>query len=124
MAKRPNPYRGILQPKQVGGGDEVSVVVIFDVQEDKVRNKVADVCLNYGLERIQYSAFFGKISRNHRQELALRIQGEIGKAVARVRIIPVLQEALDEMWDLDQYRKPPGSESGLPVLRRVGSYDD
>lgn len=124
MAKRANPYRGILQPRQVGaGGPEVSVVVIFDVQEDKVRNRVSDVCLNYGLERIQYSAFFGKINRNHRQELALRIQAAVGTEVARVRIIPVLEEALREMWDLDQYRKPPASENGLPVLRRVASDD-
>ena len=122
---RKNRYAGILQPRQVGvGAPEVSVVVLYDVEDDRIRTRVADVCLNYGLQRIQYSAFLGKINRNRRQELSLRLLEEVGGENARLRIIPVTEDALREMWVHDQYvRKAPGSETAkaLPRIRIVGS---
>jgi hypothetical protein len=79
---RKNRYRGVLRPLQVGrGSPEVSLVLIYDVEEDRIRTRVADICLDYGLERIQFSAFFGRLNRNRRQELALRVQAEIGNRV-------------------------------------------
>ena len=119
---RKNRYAGILQPRQVGAGaPEVSVVVLYDVEDDRIRARVSDICLNYGLERIQYSAFLGKINRNRRQELSLRLQEEVGAEKARLRIIPVTEDALKEMWVHDQYsRKGAASEAGgLPRIRIV-----
>lgn len=104
MARRTS-YAGILQPRQVGAGKpEVSVLVLYDVEDDRIRLRLADLCLNYGLERIQFSAFLGKINRNRRQELSLRIQDLIGTESARVRVIPITEDAFKEMWILDQYR--------------------
>lgn len=103
--RRHNKFAGILQPRQVGdGAPEVSVIVLYDVEEDRIRTKLADLCLDYGLARIQFSAFLGKINRNRRQELCLRIQALIGSKSARVRIVPVMEDALREMWVMDQYR--------------------
>jgi CRISPR-associated protein Cas2 len=119
---RKNRYAGILQPRQVGSGaPEVSVVVLYDVENDRIRARVSDICLNYGLERIQYSAFLGKINRNRRQELSLRLQEEVGAEQARLRIIPVTEDALKEMWVLDQYsRKGAASElSSVPRIKIV-----
>jgi hypothetical protein len=47
------------------------VVLIYDIENDRLRTRIADACMDYGLERIQFSAFFGKLNRNRRQELAL-----------------------------------------------------
>ena len=113
------------------GSPEVSVLVLYDVENDRIRGRVADICLNYGLERIQYSAFLGKINRNHRQELAMRIQDEIGGEVARVRVIPITEDSVREMWTLNQYDRVvdieavgPGrlaAAAALPKMRIVGS---
>ncbi len=103
---RKNRYTGVLKPLPVGrGSPEVSLVVIYDIEDDRLRSRASNICLDYGLERIQFSAFFGKLNRNRRQELALRLQREIGNESARVRIIPVCQDDLDDMWVLDQYRR-------------------
>jgi len=104
MARR-SSYAGILQPRLVGAGQpEVSVLVLYDVENDRIRDKLASLCMDYGLDRIQFSAFLGKINRNRRQELSLRIQDLIGNQSARVRVIPILEDAMKEMWTLDQYR--------------------
>jgi CRISPR-associated protein Cas2 len=86
------------------GSPEVSLVLIYDIENDRVRSRAADVCLNYGLERIQFSAFFGKLNRNRRQELSLQLQREMGKHSGRIRIIPVCEQDLKDMWVFDQYR--------------------
>ncbi len=114
---RTNRYAGILQPRQVGAGaTEVSVVVLYDVENDRIRARVADVCLNYGLERIQYSAFLGKINRNRRQELSLRLLEEVGPELARLRIIPITEDALREMWVHDQYT-PSKTHSAIRIVK-------
>jgi CRISPR-associated protein Cas2 len=128
---RKNRYRGVLRPLQVGrGSPEVSLVLIYDIEEDRVRTRVADICLDYGLERIQFSAFFGRLNRNRRQELSLRVQAEIGNRSARVRVIPVCEDDLKDMWVFEQYRRDadelkaaasePVRKPELPRLRVLG----
>lgn len=126
---RKNRYTGVLKPLPVGAGSpEISLVLIYDIENDRVRSRAADVCLNYGLERIQFSAFFGKLNRNRRQELSLRLQRELGDESGRIRIIPVCESDLKDMWVLDQYRvnadelKERAGE-GKPRLRIVTRED-
>ena len=100
-----NRYRGVLKPVPLGkGSPEIALALIYDVEDDRLRTRVSEICLNYGLERIQFSAFFGRLNRNRRQELALRLQSEVGPESARIRIIPVCEDDLREMWLFDQYR--------------------
>ncbi len=56
----------------------MSLILIYDIEDDRLRTRASEICLDYGLERIQFSAFFGKLNRNRRQELALRLQREMG----------------------------------------------
>ena len=64
-------------------------LLIYDIAHDGVRTKVADACLDYGLERIQYSAFFGELSHIHQRELLLKIKRRIGKHSANVQLFPL-----------------------------------
>ena len=118
--KKRNSYAGILQPRQVGAGSpEVSVVVLYDVENDRIRTRVSEVCLDFGLARIQYSAFLGKINRNRRQELSLRLLEEVGGENARLRIIPVTEDSLREMWVHDQYERKPAAKATAGAAARI-----
>lgn len=64
-------------------------LLIYDIANDNVRTKVADACLDYGLKRIQYSAFVGTLSKVHQQELILKITRRIGKHSASVQLFPL-----------------------------------
>ena len=123
---RKNRYTSVLRPLRVGkGSPEVSTVLIYDIENDRIRTRAADICLDYGLERIQFSAFFGKLNRNRRQELALRLQSEIGNESARVRMIPVCESDLKDMWVFDQYRRDAdkANEAARTRLRVLSSED-
>ena len=64
-------------------------LLIYDISHDGTRTKVADVCLDYGLQRIQYSAFLGELSHIHQRELLLKIERRIGKHGANVHLFPL-----------------------------------
>jgi CRISPR-associated protein Cas2 len=70
-------------------GTRIPVLVIYDIPHDGTRTKVADCCLDYGLDRIQYSAFTGELTRTHQEELLLRIKRRVGKQAAKVHIVVV-----------------------------------
>lgn len=64
-------------------------LVIYDIPDDRIRGKIADRCLDYGLERIQYSAFLGNLSPTHRTELYRVLERTLGKARGEIRIMPL-----------------------------------
>lgn len=64
---------------------EDALFVIYDVEEDKIRRKMFDACWDYGLVSVQFSAFFGRLGRNRREELFARLgrllAGERGNVI-------------------------------------------
>ena len=129
VMRRKNRYTGVLKPLPLGkGSPEVSLVLIYDIENDRLRARASDICQDYGLERIQFSAFFGKLNRNRRQELALRLQRELGDESARIRIIPVCEQDLKDMWVLEQYRRDADelkakADGERPRLRVLSAED-
>ena len=63
--------------------------VIYDIVENRVRKKVSDACLDYGLRRIQYSAFLGDMNATRRSALEKRLAQELGKKQGKIEIIPI-----------------------------------
>jgi CRISPR-associated protein Cas2 len=64
-------------------------LVVYDISDDAKRSKVADVCLDYGLDRIQYSAFLGKLSANHQEELMLKVKRVLGRKTGNIQLFPL-----------------------------------
>lgn len=125
-----NRYSGVLQPRPVGAGSpEIAVILMYDIEEDKLRTRAAGICLDYGLQRIQFSAFFGKLNRNKRQELGLRLQSAMGGESCRIRLVPVCEQDLREMWVLEQYRQDADElaekvgKKPLPRLKILGAEE-
>jgi len=64
-------------------------IVVYDIPSDSLRTKVADVCLDYGLERIQFSAFLGPLAPSHQEELLMKVKKKAGKKEANVQVFPI-----------------------------------
>ncbi len=69
----------------------MNCLLIYDIPDDKARTKIANFCLDYGLDRVQYSAFTGNLSANHQEELMLKIERRLGKAAGRIDLYPICQ---------------------------------
>jgi CRISPR-associated protein Cas2 len=68
------------------------VLLIYDIVHDGTRAKIANLCLDYGLDRVQYSAFQGELRRTHQEELMLKIKKKLGKREGDVRLIPICEK--------------------------------
>ena len=77
------------------------VILVYDIVEDRERAKVADACLDYGLDRVQYSVFTGKLSRNHQETLMLYIEEILLETAANVKLIPICEADWRKMLEVD-----------------------
>ena len=64
-------------------------LLIYDIPDDRTRTRVSDACLDYGLERVQWSAFLGELNQTLQRELLLKIRNILGKKAAKVLLLPI-----------------------------------
>lgn len=67
-------------------------LLVYDISDDNTRTKISDTCLDYGLDRIQWSAFYGNISRNHQEELFLKVKTLLGKKRGNIQLFSICQK--------------------------------
>lgn len=84
--------------------DELTTLVLYDIEDDRVRNRVAEVCKDYGLSRIQFSAFSGTLNRLKRRELELRLRSELGKKPGRMLIQPLCEKDAREAISIENMK--------------------
>lgn len=94
----------------LGGGSLPHVFVFYDIPDDRVRLKVADVLKDYGLIRLQKSVFEGDLTYNRAHELSMVLDRVIGNAEGDVRIVFVPSSFLDKIIVVRElYRVPEES---------------
>lgn len=66
-------------------------LLVYDIPDDKIRSRVADICLDYGLDRIQYSSFLGDLERTHQEELMIKLAKRLGKQPGNIQLFPICE---------------------------------
>lgn len=69
-----------------------NLILIYDIPDDAKRTKIADTCLDYGLDRIQYSAFCGWLPNSLQNELLQKIRRILGKKPGNIQLIPICRD--------------------------------
>ncbi|HHL39241.1 MAG TPA: CRISPR-associated endonuclease Cas2 [Deltaproteobacteria bacterium] len=69
--------------------EEFNHFVFYDIEKDGVRLRVSETCKDYGLERIQFSGFMGRLTRNMREELFLKLTDAVKEGAGKILILPV-----------------------------------
>jgi CRISPR-associated protein Cas2 len=77
-------------------------LLIYDIPNDRARQKVADACLDYGLQRVQYSAFVGDLSRSHQRALFGEIKKRVRGKAANVQLFPLNEQSWNGRRTLEQ----------------------
>ena len=84
----------IQDPKKPGK----PVLVLYDISDDRTRTKISEACKDYGLDRIQFSAFSGRLTRTARDELEMRLGKTLGKHSGMITLIQLEAAQLDQAW--------------------------
>ena len=80
----------------------VLVWILYDISEDNCRSKVAKICKQYGLLRVQKSAFLGRLEKSRFDELSERCQELIDDETDSVYLFPFCQEDFRQVKVLGQ----------------------
>lgn len=94
---------------------EVLTYVVYDIEDDRIRARIANTCKDYGLRRVQYSAFSGPLNANKRGELFLRLRGELGDEAGKILLLPICEKdvrASKEVVNLPSEEQGHGVVSG------------
>lgn len=75
-------------------------LVVYDIPDDRIRARVADSCLDYGLDRIQYSAFWGDLSRNQQEELMRKLSRLLGKREGKIQLFVICEKDWQERLEV------------------------
>jgi len=71
----------------------MNCILIYDLpssrEGNRIRAKLADICMDYGMNRIQYSAFYGDLLRTHQEELFARARKKLGQKPGKVYLYPI-----------------------------------
>ncbi len=71
---------------------ELRTLVMYDIEDDRIRYRVSEACLDFGLERIQFSVFRGKLNRNKREELLMKLTDILGGEPGKILIQPMCED--------------------------------
>jgi CRISPR-associated protein Cas2 len=77
--------------------EELRTLVIYDIENDRIRLKISETCLDYGLVRIQFSAFLGTLNRNNREELFLRLTSILDDNAGKIMLQPICHKDMKDV---------------------------
>lgn len=87
-------------------------LLVYDIVDDRIRGKVANICADYGLDRIQYSAFYGRLRRTHQEELMQRVGRLLKKQPGKVQLIPIGQSEWERRIEIENKGEAHGTDGG------------
>ena len=67
----------------------MNTLVIYDITDDELRNKISQTCKDYGLVRIQKSAFLGNINSQRRKSLTKSLERRLGSNLGNIQIFVI-----------------------------------
>lgn len=79
----------------------MQVLVIYDVENDRIRSKVANALKDYGLYRTQFSAFRGELSGNRMEELFFRLKKILGVDKGNIQMYPLCEKDLKQAREIE-----------------------
>jgi len=72
----------------------MKVLVVYDISNDNLRNKVAEILKDFGLMRIQKSAFIGYLTSEERKDLEKILSKKKLEENDRIDIFPICDRDL------------------------------
>lgn len=84
----------------------MNCIVIYDITSTRIRSQIADLCMDYGLNRIQYSAFAGDLLRTHQEELIKRAAAKLGKHAGRIYLYCIGEREWHQRLEYTNEGKP------------------
>jgi len=87
-------------------GQELLTFIVYDITDDKIRLKIAEVCKDYGLDHIQYSVFSGPLDSTRRSEMFARLDHTLANNEGKVLMLPVCEKDVEARREIVRVINP------------------
>jgi CRISPR-associated protein Cas2 len=77
-------------------------LVIYDIENDRARNRISEACKDYGLRRVQKSAFRGDLNTNRREMLYQRLQQTLGPRAGSIHLYVLCDRDAKDILTIEQ----------------------
>jgi CRISPR-associated protein Cas2 len=67
----------------------MKTLVVYDISDDGIRLRISEKCKDFGLSRIQKSAFLGYLDSSKRKELASSLSRILGEEEGNIQIFVI-----------------------------------
>ncbi len=98
---------------------ETITFVFFDISSDRIRDKVGEVCKDFGLVRFQYSGFIGRLNKNMRESLYIKLLDIIDENEAKVVIQTVCEKCFENALIIGEFK----TDNEIPEIEVKGVWD-
>lgn len=71
--------------------------IMYDISNDKARRKVAKLCLQLGLQRVQRSVFLGKVKKKYLREFRQEVKKLVDPKTDRLYVLRTSDQSLQRM---------------------------
>ena len=71
--------------------------VVYDISENKIRNRIVKLCKGYGLYRVQKSVFLGDLNKNQLDSLALESEHIIDIDTDSTYVFPMCEDCFKKI---------------------------
>ena len=71
--------------------------VVYDITENKIRNRIVKLCKGYGLYRVQKSVFLGDLNKNQLDSLALESEHIIDTTTDSTYVFPMCEDCFGKI---------------------------
>jgi CRISPR-associated protein Cas2 len=91
----------------------MQTLVIYDISSNQLREKLAGRLFDYGLQRVQLSAFCGELNCHDREVLLKELPNFIGCERDRIYVVPLCDRCV-RLW-----RVVPEKHAGIIKKREI-----
>ena len=78
-------------------GQTMLTWVIYDITENKIRNRIVKLCKDYGLYRVQKSVFIGDLNKNLIDSIILESKEIIDESTDSTYIFPMCNDCFKKI---------------------------
>lgn len=78
------------------------VWVLYDIENDRARTKIAKACQQAGLYRVQFSCFLGTLTAHEKDSLQLQLEELMDEKTDKVYLFPMNKTELQQTALLGQ----------------------
>jgi CRISPR-associated protein Cas2 len=71
--------------------------VVYDISKDRTRKKIADRCLDFGLQRVQKSVFLGEVAGNRVDEILEFSRELLNLETDAIYVFPMCRDEFDKV---------------------------